>query len=168
MMSSPFPPKIIFSTAEDEAAVEQTLQEAIPFTNAEDREVLATFARLIPPSEKQEKGLLPSNMIVTSVDVEADLPKKRKKKQRQLPVTHYEEAEEEFVLPYDEPEETAHMHIGDPVAVIKGVSDFATINRQDVELRWSALPKISEAVQPKPGAMIGWKVSSVPAVLVLC
>ncbi|KAI3607750.1 hypothetical protein WG66_005218 [Moniliophthora roreri] len=36
--------------------------------------------RLISPSEKQEKGLLPSNMFVTSVDVEGDSPWKHFKK----------------------------------------------------------------------------------------
>lgn len=163
MMASTFPAKIIFSSAGEGATVEQTLQEAIPFTNAEDREVLATFARLVPPSEKQEKGLVPPNMFVTSVDVEADLPNKRKKKQRQAPEAHYEE-EEVIELPYDEPVEAALA--GDPVAVTNGVSGMAktapAVNRQDVESRWTSLPKITEAAQLKPGVIIGWKVGGGP------
>lgn len=163
MMSSTIPAKIIFSTAEEEAAVEQTLQEAVPFTNAEDREVLATFARLVPPSEKQEKGLLPPNMFVTSVDVEADLPRKKKKKKKQVQAVEYEEAMEEDVeLPYDDPVETAPAQ--EPTLGVKGEVNVASsapaINRQDVEARWTSYPKITEASQLKPGVLIGWKVGA--------
>ena len=159
MMSSTLPPKIVFATEEEEAAVEQTLQEAVPFTNTEDRDVLATFARLISPSEKQEKGLLPPNMFVTNVDVEADLPRKRKKKQRQARVADYEgDAEEAVELPYDDPVEPTLPE--EPASAVNdvAVATASVINRRDVEAKWFSLPKITEASQLKPGALIGWKV----------
>ena len=158
MMSSTIPAKIIFSTAEEEAAVEQTLQEAVPFTNAEDREVLATFARLVPPSEKQEKGLLPPNMFVTSIDVEADLSRKKKKKQKQARATEYEEVEEVVELPYDDPVETAHSVFAEN-GKVNVAAGAPAIDRQDVEAKWTSLSKIMEASQLKPGLLIGWKVS---------
>ena len=165
MMSSTIPAKIIFSTAEEEAAVEQTLQDAVPFTNAEDREVLTTFARLVPPSEKQERGLLPPNMFVTSVDVEADLPRKKKRKQKQARTAENEEAMEEDVeLPYDDPVETTPAQAQETAPTTNGAAHAAssapTIDRQDVEARWTSYPKITEASQLKPGVLIGWKVSA--------
>ncbi|KAH9843635.1 uncharacterized protein C8Q71DRAFT_8025 [Rhodofomes roseus] len=159
MMNSNIAAKIVFSSAAEEAAVEQTLQEAIPFTNTGDREVLATFSRLVPPSEKQEKGLLPPNMFVTSVDVEADLPRKRKKRKQQQVVDYEEEAAEVFELPYDDPMEAEPAVDSGLPSNDMTTSEAAptTINRHEVESNWSSLPKITEASQVKSGVFVGWK-----------
>ncbi|TFY83258.1 hypothetical protein EWM64_g753 [Hericium alpestre] len=45
------------------------------------------FPLLIPPSQKQEMGLLPPNILVTSVDVEADLWPQRKGRRKAVPIT---------------------------------------------------------------------------------
>ncbi|KXN80899.1 hypothetical protein AN958_06846 [Leucoagaricus sp. SymC.cos] len=52
--------------------------------------------RLIPPSEIQERGELPPNMFVTSVDVEADLWNSKGKKKKKQQVTN-----EDVTLSYD-------------------------------------------------------------------
>ncbi|KAH9928946.1 uncharacterized protein B0H18DRAFT_999521, partial [Fomitopsis serialis] len=151
-------PPIVFSSAAEEAAVERTLQEAIPFTNTEDREVLATFSRLVPPSEKQEKGLLPANMFVTSVDVEADLPRRKKtKKKRQEPAVDYEEdMAEDIELPYDDPVE-AEAAVIPSNGETGSAGSSTTINREEVESNWSSMSKISEASQVTAGMFVAWK-----------
>jgi len=158
MMKSSTAAKIVFSSAAEEAAVQRTLQEAIPFTNTEDREVLATFSRLVPPSEKQEKGLLSANMFVTSVDVEADLPRRKKmKKKRQEPAVDYEEdVVEDIELPYHYPVEAEAAVVPSNGATGSGGSS-TTSNREEVESNWSSMSKISEASQVKVGMFVVWK-----------
>lgn len=81
-MSAAVPAKIVFTDLEDETAVDEAMQEAMPFTNTADRDrgVFMANARLVPPSEKQERGLLPLNMFVTSVDVEKGLYRKKERR----------------------------------------------------------------------------------------
>ncbi|KZT66981.1 hypothetical protein DAEQUDRAFT_729578 [Daedalea quercina L-15889] len=159
-MNSNIPAKIVFSPAGEEATVERTLQEAIPFTNTEDREVLATFSRLVPPSEKQEKGLLPPHMFVTSVDVEADMPHKRKRNKQQHRADVYDEdVVQDFDLPYDDPMEAvpAEAPAPSPTGAIASTAASTGINRQEVDSNWASLPQIKGASMVKPGMFIGWK-----------
>lgn len=60
-------PKIVFS------------EQLSPNTDMNGR-VQPPAPRLVPPSEKQEKGLLPPNIFVTSVDVEEGLRQRKKQK----------------------------------------------------------------------------------------
>ena len=80
-MANPLPQKIIF-TSNTTASVSQPP----PSLPAQDKSMDVPSIspgtiqpRLIPPSEIQELGQLPSNMFVTSVDVESDIWSDHKK-----------------------------------------------------------------------------------------
>lgn len=76
-MASTRPQKIVF-TDQDSPGLKNSSTDAVISPEAVPR-----VTRLIPPSEKQDDGLLPANMFVTYVDVEEDVqppPKKRKRK----------------------------------------------------------------------------------------
>ncbi|KAL5530224.1 hypothetical protein ACEPAF_6481 [Sanghuangporus sanghuang] len=94
-------------------------------------------ARLVTPSEKQANGLLPSNMFVTSVEVESeDWDKKKKVKQRdtygdELATDEAMPGNDDTILNYGEPEldwesvdrDWEKMHIvADPSSLTSGVT----------------------------------------------
>lgn len=163
------PAKILFSNASQPAA------DASMDVDADARVVEAALApepqrsssraqpRLVPPSEKQERGLLPANMFVTSVDVEEGLwpAKGKKKKKKKAPVKEaqwdYEEEEQTFAggLPYDDvPEVLAAV----PVAGVQ--DDSASTERVVVAARWDTLRKVTEKEQVQVGTTVAWKVRS--------
>jgi hypothetical protein len=115
------PSKIIFSEQVD------------PKTSL-DGAVRAFTPRLVPPSEKQEKGLLPPNVFVTSIDVEEGLRLDKKSK---------------FVTPNANQPETL------PVAHSTG-----GIDRTAIESKWDSLGLVSSATELPTGTIVGWKVST--------
>ena len=93
-MANPLPQKIIFTTNPTASGSQQSSLPAQDIS-MDEPSILPPGTiqpRLIPPSEIQELGQLPSNMFVTSVDVESDIwgkqlpfPRKQsKKKQKTL------------------------------------------------------------------------------------
>ena len=164
-MASTLPKKIIFS-GPDMPTAEEIEKAPLPFTAAPASEIMAaapnSFPRLIPPSEKQENGLLPPNMFVTSVDVEEGMrpAKKKNKKKAQIQVAesygHDDTIEvENMVLDYGE----ADNHI--PTQRESDVSPIAQEERDwtYVDKNWSSLSRITDSAQLRPGATVGWKVS---------
>jgi len=112
------PPKIIFSGQVD------------PNANTNER-VQALAPRLVPPSEKQEKSLLPPNVFVTSVDVEERLwPSKRPKS----------------VIPDTKRSKTP------PVGRTDGESDLTVI-----QAKWDSLGLVSDVTGLPTGTTVGWK-----------
>ncbi|KAA1465884.1 hypothetical protein DENSPDRAFT_830570 [Dentipellis sp. KUC8613] len=115
--------------------------------------------RLVPPSEKQENGLLPPNVFVTSVDVEAGLwPSKRGKGKRKVDADFYDDdsaqphetrvftstqrgQDADIELPYDEV---------DPHT--KEVPDW-----DGIDTRWESFTKVTETASLVPGTLVGWK-----------
>jgi len=118
-MGKELPPKIIFSGQVD------------PHANTNGW-VRALVPRLVPPSEKQEKGLLPPNLFVTSVDVEEGLRTSKKPKS---------------VIPDTKLSETP------PMGHAAGEVDRTTI--QD---RWDSLGLVSSLTELPIGTIVGWKV----------
>ena len=95
---------------------------------------LAPTPRMIPPSEKQEMGLLPPNIFVTSVDVEEAL-RKGKKSKSDIPKTKRSETP--------------------PLSRPAGVVDHAAI-----ESKWDSLGLVSSVTELPVGTIVGWKVST--------
>lgn len=163
------PAKILFSDASQPAA------DASMDVDADARVVEAALAlepqrsssraqpRLVPPSEKQERGLLPANMFVTSVDVEEGLwpAKGKKKKKKKVPVKEaqwdYEEEEQTFAggLPYDDVPEVPAA-----VSAAGAQDDSVSTERVVVAARWDTLRKIVDKEQVQVGTNVAWKVRS--------
>ncbi|KAF9817633.1 hypothetical protein IEO21_03289 [Rhodonia placenta] len=163
-MSAAVPAKIVFTDLEDETAVDEAMQEAMPFTNTADRDrgVFMANARLVPPSEKQERGLLPLNMFVTSVDVEKGLYRKKERKKRNQEQRRPAEvpdvgmnAEGNFELPYDDPEELVEPNGLEEHSARSGERPMPV--RGSIEKTWASLAKITAAFQSQVGAIVGWK-----------
>ncbi|KAI0092660.1 hypothetical protein BDY19DRAFT_497019 [Irpex rosettiformis] len=172
-MASTLPKKIVFSTPDDEST--EAEQTALPFPAASTSEVAATapsiFPRLIPPSEKQENGQIPVNMIVTSIDVEEGLYPSRKKNKKQGSRQQQLESEiqqVENVVPNYGEEDGDHDMIPTQrtadVAPSGGeVEPLAStrVNYSQVwevtEEHWETLPKIRDPEYVLVGNFVGWK-----------
>ena len=96
--------------------------------------VQTSAPRLVPPSEKQEKGLLPPNVFVTSVDVEEGLRPSKKSKS---------------VISND----TRRLDTP-PVGRAAG-----GIDRTATEAEWDSLGLVSSATGLSTGTVVAWKVS---------
>jgi hypothetical protein len=162
-MCSTLPKKIIFSTPEI-PVVPEVEPTALPFTAAPASEIAAAapniFPRLVPPSEKQEGGLLPANMFVTSIDVEEGMnPKRKKNKKKRDEVEPYgcnDTIEvENMVLDYGEADN--HVSTQRECNVLPMVAqeekDWAYVDKH-----WVTLTKVKDSAQLRPGAIVGWKV----------
>jgi hypothetical protein len=121
-MGKEAPSKIVFS------------READPNSNLNGR-IREPTPRVVPPSEKGEKGLLPSNIFVTSVRVEEGLGSGKKRK---------------HVIAKAERLETP------PVSHSAGEID----RRTATESRWESLGLVSGATELPTGTIVGWKVSA--------
>ncbi|CAL1703768.1 unnamed protein product [Somion occarium] len=174
-MTNPLAAKIVFDSS-DEAqnqtaetrGASQVVSEALPFAEAPRDEIVSaswtTRPRLIPPSEKQENGLIPSNMFVTSVDVEEGLrPQKRKKKARavaeaeaevEMDFLDYGEADQsvDVVTTQRSPERTAV-----PIQAWTDVALSAAGLVDDITRQWDNLVKVTDRTQVIPGTLLAWK-----------
>jgi hypothetical protein len=121
-MGKEVPSKIFFS------------EEADPNSGLNGR-IRAPAPRVIPPSEKGEKGLLPPNIFVTSVHVEEGLGSGKKRK---------------YVTGNTERLETP------PAASYSA----GKIDRTAIESRWESLGLVSGASELPTGTIVGWKVSA--------
>ncbi|KAI0052644.1 hypothetical protein FA95DRAFT_1664113 [Auriscalpium vulgare] len=116
---------------------------------------------LVPPSQKQELGLLPANLFVTSVDVEAELwhsQKRKGKGPRAEPHSMLQDSHAkatlkanaaDIVLPYDD--ETAVAPTG------SGLSIVPPLDWNVVEAHWSSFPVVAQFTMLKIGNVVGWK-----------
>ncbi|CCM05892.1 uncharacterized protein FIBRA_08130 [Fibroporia radiculosa] len=164
-MSSVIPPKIIFDVEDDAAGPSHSTisaEQALPFSSVDtiDQDVYLANARLIPPSEKQERGLLPAHMFVTSVDVEEGLhPKRNKRKKRARLQDPEEVADDDYQLPYDDmeygqiaPEPTERLR-----ARSVPTHESSALDRAAVNAKWVSLVKLSVPSQLKPDIVVAWK-----------
>ncbi|KAI0829242.1 hypothetical protein BC628DRAFT_1315291 [Trametes gibbosa] len=166
-LSHGVPAKIVFAGGAEpqEAADAQTVEAALTAPPAPPSQ--HGLPRLVPPSEKQKRGLLPENLLVTSVDVEEGLwparGKNKKKKKMQAPVDErYEEQEEANTfaggLPYDDvPEDPAPSILGQARAAGGSGSVAGSTEREVVAAKWDTLRKITEKAQVQVGATLAWK-----------
>lgn len=135
-MASPLPLKIIFANGMDNTSGLDA-QTALPFAATEPDFEFISVPRLIPPSEKQDKGMLPANMFVTSIDVENGARQKNNRKKSCEAVT------EEGWLDYGQ-EDVQDA----PIAV-----DFTA-----AESGWDDLIRVTDSAQLSSGQTVGWKV----------
>jgi hypothetical protein len=144
------PPKIVFS--DSDAPSSSRVQNSV--TNATSSGMVIDApapARLAAPSEKQERGELPSRMFVTSIDVEKNMRpqvKKSNKNNRRHGQLKHESCSDGSVA-YGE--DVSHVTNGD----LTQTSDFPW---DLAEQHWETFEEITQLEQLKVGCSVGWKV----------
>lgn len=149
-MTAPLPLKIVF---DEESVAKEPVSESSrqPVQDLTGPEVISARPRLIPPSEKQERGELPPRMFVTSVDVEEGLwssnQRKKRRKQRQR---------EQIQEDYDYQDMTMQEE-----NVQLDYTDGTAGNDPDwsrAEKGWDEFVTVSDIGQLAVGTLVGWKV----------
>lgn len=117
--------------------------------------------RLVTPSEKQELGLLPDNMFVTSVELENDWQgnwdRRKKKKMRDVYSGEQQNGDAEIVeLDYGTPNNVVN---GSAVESGSGCTGASTVDWAIVEQKWDLLPVFKEDFATiNAEQLVGWKV----------
>lgn len=148
-MAASLPKKIVFETTGTEDGVLQDNGVETPASVADPQ--VNGYVRLVPPSEKQEMGVLPPRMFVTSVDVEEGMwdSKGKKKKKKKVQEEEWYEAEDEEEANYVE-----GVVLQDPLVVEEGDS----VDWGRVENEWDQFVPLTGPQQLFLGGLIGWKV----------
>ncbi|KAI5125001.1 hypothetical protein M0805_007425 [Coniferiporia weirii] len=153
------PQKIVFSDNNDVTPASTTSTSAsVARLTSDGRRT--QMPRLITPSEKQDQGLLPSNLFVTSVEVEGEKwDRKKKKKQRDsygynAPADAGDrswvdaiEADGDLVLGYGEPDTGTHLT----------KTDTPGIDWSLVERKWDSFADITDISMLGSDLLVGWK-----------
>jgi len=107
--------------------------------NTTNGQVQAPAPRLVPPSEKQEKGLLPPNILVTSVNVEEGLRPDKKP-----------------VIPPD---------VGQSETPPAG-RPAGEFDRTVIQANWDSLGLVSSVTGLPTGTIVGWKALGINPVTI--
>lgn len=151
LMVKPLPPKIVFADLEN-APNQTELQDKILPTGTSDAEKVAVHsvkhARLIPPSERDG---LPSNIFVTSVDVEeGKWPKKRRSKGELVTASYDDEScTANFSLDYGSAEVPMTLTNPNEALYLRA------------EQQWDLLPKITSGSQAKVDIIVAYKALAI-------
>jgi len=133
------PKKIVFADVADD----NNSPSVLPFWNANESEFASTVGlapRLVPPSEKMRKGLLPSNMFVTSIQLEDD------------ETDHFRGGEGSRV---------DDLELGTGGEVLDyGERDVSRdeVGFEDIEKAWEGFRRIRDIEELVEGKLVGWKV----------
>jgi hypothetical protein len=111
--------------------------------------------RLVPPSERQEKGDVPSNVFVTSVDVEADLQRNRKGKVKKSNTQESRDGWEEAA--YAEQEGVKVLDYGAAEEPENTTNGNANVDWKAAEAGFDAFPKLLVKAQLVAGRIVGWR-----------
>jgi len=174
-MNNPIPQKIVFTTTTTAASGSQP-----PSSSTQDELMdepstssITSQPRLIPPSEIQKLGQLPSNMFVTSVDVESGMwdehspcPKKKSKKKKadssQMEESiikendgQFDDADDgSFILPYFDTDVQTTTQTSS-VGTTLGTSRPFDWDR--AERLWNECAVLEKLEQLVVGCVVGWK-----------
>ena len=168
-MTGPVPRKIVFSGGVEQGEANPLLDEYPPQNLRDHRipEANKPLHRLIPPSELQDLGQLPSNVFVTSVDVEKHiwgtqngLPKKKRGKKRKSMGGYDTEGGYGFEEDWEQGGGEEDLPYGDGAQA--GVENLVASNGLDwnkAEELWEASSPIQDIQQLIKGVVFGWKVT---------
>ncbi|KAG2130455.1 uncharacterized protein EDB93DRAFT_1180108 [Suillus bovinus] len=149
LMDKPLPPKIVFAELEN-APIQTELPDKLVTTGTSNLEKVAVppikLARLIPPSERDS---LPSNIFVTSVDVEEGKWSKKKRRSKEEPTT----------ASYDNESYTADFSLDYGSAEVPANPDEVLYLRADQQ--WDLLPKITSTSQVTLNNIIAYKALAI-------
>lgn len=153
----PLPPKIIFT--DETGTPTRTPSESAPPADAQPVTTLSIFAAaeprraarilpfLIPPSSRPS---LPSNLFVTSVDLEANLQRPKKKRKMQAALEYSARTEEHKYDTHVQTEHLPRQHSHDDTDNIE----------QWADAHWTELRTITRDVQLNAGNIVAYKVST--------
>lgn len=159
------------TSTQDSDSAGTTIQKTSESAENSNKSFSNLQTRVIPPSELAALGLLPSNMLVTSVDFGRNTKKKRKSSRdtyeeeqvdNELQQVHWlgyegndgmmtDPDDADVYLPYDEEGDVA----GDAV---EGSSN-PQFDWKAAELRWEYFPRIEKQDQLYSGVLVCWQVS---------
>ncbi|KAG0698015.1 hypothetical protein DFH29DRAFT_943544 [Suillus ampliporus] len=148
LMDKPLPPKIVFAELENapmQETASEPLDKPIPTgTSTQDKVSIhpVKHARLIPPSERND---LPSNIFVTSVDLEEGIWPKKKRRSKEEPVT----------ASYHDDSCTADLNLDYGPAEVSGVNLDEALHLR-AEQQWDSLPKITNVSQVKVDNIVAY------------
>ncbi|KAG1729088.1 uncharacterized protein EDB91DRAFT_1160174 [Suillus paluster] len=152
-MDKPLPPKIIFAERENASVQESPSEPPNKLTPAgtSTREKVSVppvkYARLIPPSERDD---LPSNILVTSVDVEEGMRPKKKRRSKEEPVA----------APYDDESCTPNFSLDYGSAEVSVVNPDEALHLR-AEQQWDLLSKITNVSQAKVNSIVAYKALAI-------
>jgi hypothetical protein len=139
------PPKIVFSDSDAPRAQNSVTNATSP------QMIIDAPARLAAPSEKQERGELPSRMFVTCADVEKNLmprvKKSNKSNRRHSQLKH----ESCFDASVTYGEDVSHVTNSDPTQTSDFTWDLA-------EKHWDTFEEVTRPEQLQVGCSVSWKV----------
>lgn len=131
-------------------------------------------ARLVPPSELQERGMVPRNLFVTSVDVEEGMWDKSSKKRNKNSKGKKAQAEEYWGEAYydggggdkgqfaDAEEEEIVLDYGDESGGGKEEKvEAMEVDWEKAEVGWNNYVVVVGKEQVEVGALVGWKVRDI-------
>ena len=188
-MANPLPQKIVFTTNSTASGSQQ------PSLSAQDQDMVMNEPsissetiqpRLIPPSEIQELGQLPSNMFVTSVDVESEMwgehlpsqKKQGKKKQKTLnegrysAITNWHDSSQKDITSekgqFDDAHDDSSLltlpYFNTDVHTTTQAPSSDIYSRpfdwDRVERLWEECAVLEKLEQLVIGCLVGWKVSN--------
>lgn len=152
-MAVPLPRKIVFA----DAPLPSQVQNGVTIATSSGV-VIDAHARLVAPSEKQDRGELPSGMFVTSVDVEegvwgqtkkSNKDKNRKDQQEWL----MQESCFDGSIAYGEA-----VFQGEPSVSDGGFAETLDFDWDLAEKQWETFKEINQLEQLTVGNSVGWKV----------
>lgn len=148
LMDKPLPPKIVFTELENVPISSKPLDILTPAGSSTPARVSVPpikHARLIPPSDRDN---LPSNIFVTSIDVEEGMRPKKKRRLKETPIAplYDESCTADISLDYGSAE----------VSVAVPKSD-ETMHRH-AEQQWDLLQKITDMSQVEVDSIVAHKV----------
>ena len=168
-IAAPIPQKIIFadhSIGSDyptfPLAATEVEQSVLIDAKVVDHSLFHAWPRLVPPSERQEQGQLPSNISVTSVDVEAgmwDKPNLRKK--RKSGKGKHVEYPEDNDYWYGEAQSAPSGYpepAGPSASARSNTTDVNGFDWSQAEALWDKGSVILQPEQLVAGSIVGWKV----------
>jgi len=145
LMDKPLPPKIVFTELENTPVSSEPPHVGSPI-HVKDSVPSVKCASLIPPSERDD---LPSNIFVTSIDVEEGMWPKNKRKSIQKPIalSHNDEScTADFSLDYGSTEVPA------------AASEPPEVLHRHAEQQWDLLQKITNMPQVEVDSIVAHKV----------
>jgi hypothetical protein len=151
-MAVPLPRKIVFSN------FAAPLPSQVPNGVTIATRVTDAPARLIAPSEKQDRGELPLRMFVTSVDVEESIWGQTKKSNKHMTRRDQEEWPTEEICDGGSVTYRENVPEGEPSVVDGGSAETLDLDWDLVEKQWEAFEEINQVEQLKVGSSVGWKV----------
>jgi hypothetical protein len=149
LMDKPLPPRIVFTELENAPIPSDTLGTLALPSSSTPAKVSASpvkHAQLIPPSERND---IPSNIFVTSIDVEEGMRPKKKRRSKETPIA----------VSYDDESYPAGLSLDYGSAELSvAVSNTDEALHLRAEQQWDLLQKVSDMSQVKVDSIVAYKV----------